>query len=40
MLKFVGAIVVATLIAVGIAWIVARVRFDRDKDNKGEDKCD
>lgn len=29
MLKFVGALVVASLIGVGLAFIIARVRFDR-----------
>lgn len=33
MLKFVGALVVASLIAVGLSFILARVRFDRKKDD-------
>lgn len=39
MLKFVGAIVVASLIAIGIGFIIARVRFDRKpSDNKEKEK--
>lgn len=37
MLKFVGAVVVASLIAIGLGYLIARVRFDRKPENKEKD---